>query len=158
VLGSFQLTIPVHVKEVLLQPEERNLSVLRWVGERIRPGDRWERVFERYLVQIADRVRALGGDPTLITPSPTGNGRHGKHAPSPHKAFTGKVAGLVFDRFGDFDGFILDTKEGEHRFVSRERAIEELAQRAWSERILITVNVDRNDPRRPFSIVLLRRP
>jgi hypothetical protein len=33
---------------------------------------------------------------------------------------TGKISGLIFDRCGDFEGFILNTVEGEHRFFSRE--------------------------------------
>jgi hypothetical protein len=158
VLGAFQLTIPVRNKEVLLAPEERNLSVLRWIGERVRPGDRWAPVFERYLVQVADRVRALGGDPALILPSPTGNSRRKRHVHEPRVAFTGKVSGLIYDRFGDFDGFLLDAEAGERTFVSRERAVEELARRAWSERILVTVIVERDEPSRPLSIVLRHTP
>jgi hypothetical protein len=37
--------------------------------------NRWSPVFERYLGQIAGRVQDLGGDPSQITPSPTGGGR-----------------------------------------------------------------------------------
>ena len=62
------------------------------------------RVFRRYLEQIAERVKAFGGDPVGILPSPTGDGGR-KHPPEEHKAFTGKIAGLIFDRFGDFEGF-----------------------------------------------------
>jgi hypothetical protein len=28
-------------------------------------------------------------------------------------ALTGKIAGLIFDRYGDFEGFLLDTEDGE---------------------------------------------
>jgi hypothetical protein len=73
-------------------------------------------------------------------------------------SFTGKVSGLLFDRFGDFTGFRLDVEEGERTFHAREREIEHLAQRAWAERILIRVFVERDAPRRPEQIVLLYLP
>jgi len=50
---------------------------------------------------------------------------------------TGKVAGLVFDHFGDFEGFLLqDLHGGEHRFDSRELEIRQLVHRAWADRIM----------------------
>jgi kumamolisin len=69
--------------------------------------------------------------------------------------FTGKVSGLVYDRFGDFDGFFLeDLHGGEHRFDSREHEIRQLVDRAWEHRILITVLTNNHGPRRPVSIIL----
>jgi hypothetical protein len=161
VLGAFQLTIPVRTKEVLLVREERDLSVLRWIAEAIPHHSRWYLVFHRYLSQIAGRVTAFGGDPTQILPSPTGEGRR-KHPcpeePEERRAFTGKIAGLVFDRFGDFEGFLLDTEDGERKFFSREKEIEELAERAWRERLRITVWVERHEPHRPQSIIIRQPP
>jgi len=75
VLGAFQLTIPVRTKAVLLEREERLLSVLRWIAEAIPPDNRWYPVFVRYLDQIGDRVSGLGGDPDQIVASPDGTGR-----------------------------------------------------------------------------------
>jgi glutaminase-like protein len=72
VLGSFQLTIPVHTKEVILEPEVRLLSVLRWIRQSIPENDRWHRVFERYVEQTAGRVDALGGYSDDVLPSPSG--------------------------------------------------------------------------------------
>jgi len=70
-------------------------------------------------------------------------------------AFTGKVNGLIFDRFGDFDGFLLFTEHGqEETFESREAAVYRVVERAWQERILITVFVGRRHRHRPESIVL----
>jgi hypothetical protein len=74
VIGAFQLNIPVSQKNALLLPEERQLSVLRWIGEAIPTTSRWYPVFQRYLEAIAGRVRTFGGDPTEILPSPLGNG------------------------------------------------------------------------------------
>jgi len=59
VLGSFQLTIPVQTKDVLLEPEQRLLSVLRWISRSIPQDNRWRPVFDRYLEQIEGRVDAL---------------------------------------------------------------------------------------------------
>jgi hypothetical protein len=161
VLGAFQLTIPVRNKEVLLLTEERDLSVLRWIAEAIPRHNRWHPVFSRYLHQIAGRVTAFGGDPTLILPSPAGDGIP-KHKPRPRPEarihFTGKVAGLIFDRFGDFDGFLLDTEYGERSFFSRERDIAQLVERAWAERLRITVSAERHSPHKPESIIVREPP
>ena len=75
VLGSFQLTIPVQTTEVLLEPEERLLSVLRWISKSIPHGNRWHPVFRRYLEQTAERVDALGGDSSQVSPSSSGDWR-----------------------------------------------------------------------------------
>jgi hypothetical protein len=164
VLGAFQLAIPVKTKALLLPREERQLSVLRWIAEAIPHHNRWYPVFERYLEQIGGRVTTFGGDPTQILPSPTGDGRckhHHRHEPHEREeciAFTGKIAGLIFDRFGDFEGFLLDTGDGERKFLSREREIGELAERAWRERLRITVRAERDEPHRPASIIVREPP
>jgi hypothetical protein len=120
-------------------------------------------VWQRYLEQISGRVSGFGGDPGTILPSPTGT-VPGHHLP-PHKehdhrlGFTGKVAGLVHDRFGDFEGFCLLTEHGrEERFRSHEHAIERLATRAWAERQVITVFALNQDPQVPVTIVVRRAP
>ena len=43
-------------------------------------------------------------------------------------SFVGKVVALVYDRFGDFDGFTLDTEDGDRSFHAREPALERLIQ------------------------------
>ena len=77
---------------------------------------------------------------------------HGGH--DDRAGFTGKINGLIYDRLGDFDGFLLDTDDGEHAFDSREPAIEQIISRAWTERIVTTVYVDAHEPWRPARIVL----
>jgi hypothetical protein len=162
VLGAFQITIPVRAKVGLLAAEERNLSVLRWIGEAIPHHNRWHPVFGRYLEGIAGRVTSFGGDPTEIEPSPTGDGRrtHPRHEPRAlTHGITGKITGLIFDHFGDFEGFVLDTPEREYRFLSREGDVAELAERAWRERLRLTVWVeDDHDPCRPLRIVIRQPP
>lgn len=74
VLGAFEFTVPVSTKAVLLEPEIRKLSVLRHIARAIPSDDQWRPVFDRYLGQIADRVRGFGGDPDVVEPSPDGTG------------------------------------------------------------------------------------
>jgi hypothetical protein len=159
VLGAFQLTMPVHARETLLRKEERILSVMLWIAEAIPSDSRWHPVFQRYLQEIAGRVTVFGGDPGQIQPSPTGDGKKPPcPAPEDERAVTGKICALIFDHFGDFAGFVLETEHGEHRFHSREKELEELAERAWKERLRITVHADRNEPHRPRWIVVHQPP
>ncbi len=168
--GAFQITIPVSSKVHILPSEERAYSVLRWIEETVPQGDRWRAVFERYVGMVGDRVKALGGNPAQIRPSPDGSGaqRLPYPKPGPHPTLgeqveermsaTGKVDGLIYDRFGDFDGFILDTEDGERRFHCREPEIAEVVARAWAQRVRMTVIVERDAPHRPESIVLRSPP
>jgi len=161
VLGTFQLSIPVETTAALLGPEERLLSVLRWIAKGIPHHNRWHPVMRRYLEQVAGRVLALGGDPSSIAPSSRGDG--GRIRPRHERregrlSYTGKVAGLMFDRFGDFEGFLLDTEDGERTLLTREREIEVLVERAWRERLRITVMVPRDDAHQPEGIVVHHPP
>jgi hypothetical protein len=125
--------------------------------------DRWYDVFHRYVEEIGNRIRGLGGKPEFIPPSPTGHWQvpkpyPGETAPKGEIALSGKVCGLIYDRFGDFEGFLLDTDDGEWRFHSREHEIEDLVLCAWSERTAITVFTRRDKPHLPKSIILRRAP
>jgi len=71
-------------------------------------------------------------------------------------SFVGKVDSLAYDRFGDFEGFSLETLDGAiHRFESREPNVEELIRRAGKERTRIAIKVDAAHSRRPLSITIL---
>ena len=161
VLSAFQMAIAVKTKEVMLQPEEELLSYLLWIQQAISPKSRWYPVFQRYVDQVAERVRGLGGDPSLICPSPNGDCRKKGHPKKEHEArisFTGKIDGICHDRFGDFEGFLLDADGGKHRFESHERKVKELVHRAWSERTLVTVIVEKDELHIPVSIILRGMP
>jgi hypothetical protein len=168
VLGTFQISIPVQSKASLIAPEERLLSVLLWILKSINPQDRWYPAFLRYVEEVANRVRGLGGKPELVQPSPTGEGgrpdEFEEHEvpdeleDEAHRAFMGKVPGLIFDHFGDFEGFLLETKDGERRFLSREQEVEALAERAWRERLRLTVWAARAEPHRPLRIIVREPP
>ena len=158
VLGAFQLTIPVGEKALLLPREERDLSVLRWIGQTVPQTSRWNLVFQRYIDEIAGRVKAFGGDPDCVLPSPTGDARCPDSGDKGEASYTGKISGLIFDHFGDFEGFLLETEHGEHKFSSRERNVEELAGRAWRRRFRVTVVTEPKHPSRPVSIIIRRPP
>jgi hypothetical protein len=162
VIGSFQVGIPVSAKEALLKPEEQLLSILKWILLSIPPQDRWYAVFNRYVTQIADRVRGLGGDPNQIPPSPTGEVEPSIFPPPPRPErrvrYSGKIAELLFDQFGDFEGFVLETEERDHSFYSRERDMEELAERVWLERLQITVYAEEDQLHRPLRVTVHRPP
>jgi hypothetical protein len=180
VLGVFKLNIPISTKHELLGNEERTLSIMRWIAESIPTQSRWFPVFERYLGQLAERVKQMGGDPILILPSPSGNwregveGREGHHGhgeghggrgeghgsghhrgDQDHLELTGKIVGLSHDRFGDFDGFLLEERHSGEivRFCSRHVGIAELAQEAWRSNTTVSVFVDRRRREVPVSIV-----
>jgi hypothetical protein len=165
ILGAFQVTIVISTKGQLLYPEERLLSWLRWKLQVVPAQSRWYPVLQRYTELIRGRVAGFGGDPSAVPPSPTGDIPQPIPAPGPgphdkeRRHFTGKVVGIIHDRFGDFTGFLLVTEAGhERRFKSYEPAVRELVQRAWADRTLITVFVDDDEPHWPESIVLRRLP
>ena len=78
-----------------------------------------------------------GDDPADFEPAEDWLGEPG---PASSHLWSGKVSGLLFDHFGDFEGFTLEDSRGRHaRFFSRESAVLELAQEAWQRRYVVTV-------------------
>jgi hypothetical protein len=182
-VGAFQLGVPVSTKAEMLPYQLRLLSLFQWRAATLRPAHRWFKTLNHYVDLLADKVRALGGDPHAVAPSPDGtvdlpptkddgtgptgdpgadggvegqgddpffepgaedwlSDTNGLAPPATAKPrlYSGKISGLLFDHFGDFEGFTLEASDGEHsRFFSRERAIEALARTAWAERQVVTV-------------------
>lgn len=109
-------------------------------------------------------MSGFGGNPGNIPPSPVGDVPGRQPHPPGHpihehrrREFTGKVIGISYNRFGDFDGFTLLTLDGhEHSFRGREPVMAELIDRTWRERTLISVFVEPHEPRWPASVVLRR--
>jgi hypothetical protein len=147
VLGAFQINLRVLRKQNLLAPEEHRLALFRWIAENILPQSRWYPVMQRYILQLAGRVDGFGGNSGIIVASSSGNipgqssggethHEHHKH----HEEVSGKVSELLFDHFGDFEGFSLETPFGEfQRFHSRERRVLEIVRAALEERSWLTV-------------------
>jgi len=166
-LGIFQFNIPVGTKAELLEPAERLYAILLWIQESIPVESRWYPVFERYIKLMGSRVGGLGGDPTKIKPSgygtvsgkpkPCGEVEGGLVGLVGHgeEEFAGKVVGLFYDHFGDFEGFLLELGCGIRRkFFSRELRIERLASRSWESRCTLAVVAGKKCPECPIRIIL----
>jgi len=174
VLGVFRLDVPVATKASLLDRERRTLSIMRWIAGSIPIESRWYPVFDRYLEQIAVRVEEMGGNPVLVFPSPSGEwwepgrgregaeGREGERRGPCHAdvEVTGKVVGLVHDRFGDFDAFLLqELRCGEVlRFRTRHRAMAEAVEYAWRDQITVSVFSHSREREVPVEVVLREPP
>lgn len=162
VAGAFQINIPVSTASRLLGPEESLLAVFKWKLDQLPVANRWHPVLKQYVQEISGRVAGFGGDPQAIPPSPLGYpGPDHKRGGEPGGTVEslGKVTGLVFDRFGDFEGFTLETEHGHHRrYHSTEDGIEDLVRRAWLDRYVVLVVTDGHEREVPVSIVLRRAP
>lgn len=145
VLGAFRLTIPVKMGTGLLRREIRNLAVLRYIALSIPVNDRWYPIFVKYIGQIADKVKGLGVDPTLIKPSADDPGIPGDAGNKKEQCFTGKICEVIYNCFGDFEGLALDSCcSGKRHFTCSEKGIEEISLRACKERLPITICIDGN--------------
>ena len=159
ITGSFLMKIPVQPESTILPGDENLLAVLKWRLGLIGPGNRWYPVLLRWIGYLSGRINGMGGNASQIPASPGG---YQVLSPVPVKhvrehCYTGKVIGIRYDRFGDFEGFTILSEEGhEHWFRGREHEVEELVHRAWIERTLISVFVDSHEPHWPASIVLRR--
>ena len=171
VYGAFQISIPVSVKADMLIPEERMLSVMRWIQETIPASSRWYPVFIRYIEHLAGRVDGLGGVSASIPPTQTGiwpgllkqinwkDDGHHEGKDDDRLEFTGKVDGILYDHFGDFTGFIIETRHGEKRkFLSHERKVHNLTEVAWLQRNMVTIFVHHEHPERPLEILVHGEP
>lgn len=78
IIGAFQITIPVVKATNLLESEMRRLAVLGSIGRSVQTDSRWNKIFDRYLKAVSDRVSGFGGDPSIVTPSPDGFDLHKK--------------------------------------------------------------------------------
>ena len=159
VTGSFLMRIPVQEESTILPGDENLLAILKWRLGLIGPGNRWYPVLLRYIASLSGRIDGMGGNAAGIPPSaggyqpPSKGGVHRSH----ECRYTGKVIGVRYDRFGDFEGFTLLSERGhEHVFPSHEDGVEEIVRRALMERFLISVLVEAHDPDWPASIVLHR--
>ena len=153
ILGAFQFSVLVKTASEILPGDESNLATLQRVIATVPVENRWYPVLQRYISQLGARVVGLCG-------KPGGGPGHG-HAPRPGEkriGYEGKISGLRFDRFGDFEGFWLDTEDGKRTFRSREKEVEKLVSDAWARRIAVLVIVESEDRNEPQSIVLLRPP
>jgi hypothetical protein len=163
--GIFKLTIPVDTRTGLLETEERYYAILQFIAKSIPLVSRWYPVFQRYLTQVAGRVAGFGGYPGKILPSGTGSlpGDGKKHPVPRHHdhliEFVGKVAALIYNHFGDFEGFVLE--EGcnrVRRFESRECRLASVLREAWKDRAVVRVITDSRDESCVLEVVVGGQP
>ena len=158
ILGAFQFSVLVQTRNEVLPFVQRTVTSLRRVVSTIPLEDRWYPVMRRYLSQITERIRALGGGER-----DQDHDRGHKHEPDhehheERARFEGKVDGICFDSFGDFEGFWLKTEDDARKFWSREPALRSIVTQAWQQRITVAVIVEEDEPHTPVSIVFLRDP
>ena len=139
VIGTFQFDIHVKTAVEILPRFERNLSVLKHIALSIPQDNRWYPVFQRYLQELGDRVRALGTDPGLIHPSTTGDGRTGSVDGSTRKQHTGRISELSYDCFGAFQSFVLESCGDKTAFRVHQCGIEKVLRRACKDHSRITL-------------------
>jgi hypothetical protein len=159
ITGSFLARISVQQESSILPVDENLLAILKWRLGLIDSSNRWYLVLLRYINYLSGRINGMGGNASQIPGSPNGYeppcllpaGHDEEHC------YTGKVIGIRYDRFGDFEGFTILSETGhEYSFRGREHEVEELVRHAWIERTVISVFVESHDRDWPASIVLRR--
>jgi hypothetical protein len=150
VVGSFVVRIPVSTGEEMLIPEEMTLAIMKWRLEHVSPGSRWAPVLERYIKYSSARLAGIGGDPSQVPASLTwtpplpdedGDGRPDK------RQWRGKVAEVLFDCHGEFEGFVLEVCCERRLVHSRERGVADLILRACRENLTVCVRLCRRSSR-----------
>jgi YHS domain-containing protein len=144
VLGTTEFRIEVRRAEQIVGRLQHDLAVLKHIGLAIPEGNRWHPVFERYLAELADRIRAMGGDPDAVDPNPFGTGGPAKGGNDNDKdekmrCVEGTVAALHYDCCGGFEGFTLSNCDGEWRFVCVKPCFEPVLLTAVREQMQVTV-------------------
>lgn len=146
VLGTTEFRIEVRRAEQIIGRLRHDLAVLKHISLSIPQSNRWHPVFQRYLAELGDRVRAMGGDPEAVDPNPYGtggpagggggNGKDGKV-----RCVTGDIGALHYGCCGGFEGFTLVNCEGEWRFDCVKPCLEPVLMTAVREKLQATVHV-----------------
>ncbi len=149
IAGTYQFSVLVRNRAGIAPLVERAHANLQRAMTAIPVENRWYPVMRRYLSQTAGKLAALRG--------------HGEHGESDSEGdgevrMEGKIAGVRYNAFGDFEGFWLTTRHGDREFAVREPDFEEVVTRAWRERIAVLVIARARRPHVPLSIVFLRAP
>jgi hypothetical protein len=169
IVGSFQFSVLVENRAEILPIVERTLTKLRRVTNKIPVENRWYAVMHRYLQQVTAKFDALGGKPDhdhdhdqdrehehVHDRDRDRDREHEHERDHERRVLEGKIAGVRFDTFGDFDGFLLKTPHGEHEFFTRERDMETTVKEAWRQQIAVRVIANEHTPHEPTAIIFLR--
>ena len=147
IAGAFQVNIPVKTDAEILPFDMNTLSIFKWRLQVMPPSNRWYPVLQRYIGYISDRIDGLGGNSASVPASPTGLDHPVVPPAKTRTEFTGKVCEVLYDCFGDFEGFVLSDCLGHHTFKTRERGIGEIVLRACRQRTRLTVYVGGHEGR-----------
>jgi Pro-kumamolisin, activation domain len=155
VVGTFAVRIPVTTAKVMLPAEENTLAIMKWRLDQMSPSNRWYPVLQRYIGLVVARINGLGGNAGSIIPSPWGVYSPPQLPVVETAEYSGKIAGLTYNGFGDFEGFLLETTDCQIRRVcSRETKVESIVHRAWLDRSPLIVVVQGRERCCLVSIIL----
>jgi hypothetical protein len=146
VTGTFQIKIPVSVPENLLPAEQNTLAILKWRLQQMSPSNRWYPVLQRYIIYLSGRVDGMGGDAGKINPSPLGYWELPGKQVEPVVTHKGKVSRVIFDCYGEFEGFVLsECCDKKHTFRACDKGMQEIILRAFKERHHISLLTNKNN-------------
>ena len=159
ITGAFQVDIHVQTEATILPFDENTLAIFKWRLEVMDPTNRWYPILQRYIAYLSDRIDGLRGNSAAIVPSPNGLPEPLKLPAVPPgrdaEQTCGKVIQVLYDCFGDFQGFVLGCCEGDRAFESSERGIETLVLYALHQQAALEVIV--SDRRHKITRLTLRR-
>jgi hypothetical protein len=150
IIASFQLAIPVSTGPLMLPEAQRSFDVLRAIGATISVGDRWRPVFDRYLKVLGSQLVSIGG---TTRPGTKGGGHPGHRRPR-HPEVSGKVVEILYDCFGDLQGFVLETCGELREFYASEQRVWRLVELAAAQRAVVDIEPDCDDRHRVNAISL----
>jgi hypothetical protein len=142
VVGTFVVRIPVSTGERMRIPEAMTLAIMKWRLAHLSPGNRWTPVLERYIKYCSARLDGIGGDSSRVPPSLTWTPPLPREGREPHELkLCGKVAEVLFDCHGEFEGFVLDDCFERRLVESRERGVGDLVMRACRDNLTVCVRL-----------------
>jgi hypothetical protein len=158
VTGTFQVKIPVGTPELILPQEQSTLAIFKWRLQQMAPSNRWYPVLRRYISYLTSRVNGLGGDADKVNPSPLGyweaTRQQGEHTKEHTKEYTGKISQVIYDCFGEFDGFVLSECCNEQIFRSCDKGIEKIILHVSKERLLVSVFTNPKNPNQVYKLIV----
>ncbi|MBV8956894.1 MAG: hypothetical protein JO153_16275 [Solirubrobacterales bacterium] len=126
VVGSYQVKVPVSVASALLAPEEDRLAIFKARLAALPEASRWQPVLARYVDLLAARVDGLGGQADQVAPSLDGYTPPLLRAHELGGELFGLVGEVVFDCFGELQGFVLESCSARRAFRAHGSAMREL--------------------------------
>jgi hypothetical protein len=153
VSGAFEIKIPVTTEAIMLPSDENTLAIMKWRLENMTPEYRWYPVLKRYIAHLSGRIDGSGGNASDIKPSQTG--LQITKTPTKYNEYIGKVCEVIYNCFGNFEGFILCTCCSERKHLkSKDKSVGDLILLACKERLQISVFVNKKDDNEICKIII----